>query len=232
MFAQEFAEIRLFGVTLTVLAYVAAMAVQRLCRGAPLMHPVLTASLVVGGVLLVGGIDYEVYFAQAFPLHVALGIVVTLFAVPLFRQLAAMKEAGTALGVALFVGSVTSLAATLAWPLLLNAPAETLATLAPRSSTTAIAVQVSEAAGGVAAITALVVISTGIVGATLGPSVLRAAGVNDHRAMGFALGVASHAIGTAKAFQISDVAGAFSTLGMILNAILTIILVPVALFLI
>jgi putative effector of murein hydrolase len=57
----------------------------------------------------------------------------------------------------------------------------------------------------------------------------KATGIEDERAMGFALGVASHAIGTARAFQISDVAGAFASLGMILNALLTIALVPVAL---
>jgi putative effector of murein hydrolase len=53
-------------------------------------------------------------------------------------------------------------------------------------------------------------------------------GVSDDRARGFALGVASHAIGTARAFQISDVAGAFASLGMILNALLTIVLAPIA----
>jgi putative effector of murein hydrolase len=72
------------------------------------------------------------------------------------------------------------------------------------------------------------VISTGICGAMFGPAVLDALGVLDDRAKGFALGVASHAIGTARAFQISEVAGAFASLGMILNALLTIALVPVA----
>ena len=65
----------------------------------------------------------------------------------------------------------------------------------------------------------------------IGPSLLAAVGVRDERAMGFAMGVASHAIGTARAFQISETAGAFGTLGMILNAVLTVALAPLALML-
>jgi putative effector of murein hydrolase len=63
----------------------------------------------------------------------------------------------------------------------------------------------------------------------IGPSLLSAIGVRDHRAVGFAIGIAAHAIGTARAFQISETAGAFATLGMILNAILTVALAPLAL---
>ena len=75
----------------------------------------------------------------------------------------------------------------------------------------------------------VIVISTGIFGAAFGPAILKLAGIEDERAAGFALGVASHAIGTARAFQISEVAGAFASLGMILNALLTIALVPLVL---
>jgi putative effector of murein hydrolase len=109
---------------------------------------------------------------------------------------------------------------------------ELLATLAPRSATAAVAAGIAERLGGAPGLTVVVVISTGIFGAVLGPAILRSVGVVDDRAIGFALGVASHAIGTARAFQISEVAGAFSSLGMILNALLTIALAPVALALI
>jgi putative effector of murein hydrolase len=80
-----------------------------------------------------------------------------------------------------------------------------------------------------AGLTAVVVITTGIAGAVFGPGLLRLAGVYDERAVGFALGLASHGIGTARAFQISERTGAFATVGMILNALLTVILAPLAL---
>ena len=71
----------------------------------------------------------------------------------------------------------------------------------------------------------------GVFGAIFGPTILVVTGVEDDRAKGFALGVASHAIGTARAFQISEVAGTFASLGMILNALLTVMLAPIALHL-
>jgi putative effector of murein hydrolase len=86
--------------------------------------------------------------------------------------------------------------------------------------------EISERLGGVTSLTAVVVISTGIFGAVFGPTLLRSVRVRDDRAIGFAIGLASHAIGTARAFQISAVAGAFASLGMILNALLTIALAP------
>jgi len=44
-------------------------------------------------------------------------------------------------------------------------------------------------------------------------------------ARGFALGVASHGIATARAFTEGEVAGSFAGLGMVLNAILTALIV-------
>jgi putative effector of murein hydrolase len=56
--------------------------------------------------------------------------------------------------------------------------------------------------------------------------VLNAAGIKDWRARGLAIGVAAHGIGTARAFQVNDVAGAFASVGMGLGALATAILVP------
>ena len=45
----------------------------------------------------------------------------------------------------------------------------------------------------------------------------------------FAIGVASHGIGTARAFQVSEQAGAFAALAMGLNGALTALLLPLVL---
>lgn len=132
------------------------------------------------------------------------------------------------MGIALLVGSVAALITALALPALNAADAILIASLAPKSTTTAVAVEVTDRLGGLPGLTAVIVISTGIFGAAFGPSILEGAGIRDERAKGFALGVASHAIGTARAFQMSETAGAFASLGMILNALLTIILAPIA----
>jgi putative effector of murein hydrolase len=121
-----------------------------------------------------------------------------------------------------------ALGTALALPAVMGVGDDLVATIAPKSATTAVAVKVSERLGGVAGLTAVIVISTGMFGGAFGPLILELGGVRDDRAKGFALGVASHAIGTARAFQISETAGAFASVGMILNALLTMALAPVA----
>lgn len=96
---------------------------------------------------------------------------------------------------------------------------------APKSVTTAVAINISEDLGGAPTITALVVILTDLIGATFGWPLLKVLGISDPRAKGLAIGVASHVVGTARVFQIDQKAGAFSSLGMILNAITTTLLI-------
>jgi predicted murein hydrolase (TIGR00659 family) len=218
----------LFAITVTIAAYGGATATWNRYGAPAFLHPVLVATAVVALVLLLTGLGYATYFREASLLNEALGVVIVLLAVPLSRQLRLIVEAGPPLAICLCVGSIVAIATALVLPALLGSSQEIVATLAPKSTTAAVAVEVSAGLGGVAGLTAVVVISTGICGAMFGPAVLDALGVLDDRAKGFALGVASHAIGTARAFQISEVAGAFASLGMILNALLTIALVPVA----
>jgi putative effector of murein hydrolase len=85
---------------------------------------------------------------------------------------------------------------------------------------------ISERLGGLPSLTAVLVILTGIIGAILGPTILKLIRINDDRAMGFAIGVASHGIGTARALQINEVAGAFSGLAIGLNGLATALLLP------
>lgn len=219
----------LFGLGLTVTAYLAVSALwDRLGRPA-IFHPVLVATLLVIAALVVSGLPYDVFYAQAALLDEALGGVIVLLAVPLCRQARLIRDAGVPLGVALVVGSAVAIGTALALPLAAGADSALLATLAPKSTTAAVAVEIAQAHGGAIGMTAVIVISTGIFGAVFGPAILAASGVHDPRAVGFALGLASHAIGTARAFQISEITGSFASLGMILNAILTIALVPLVL---
>jgi putative effector of murein hydrolase len=85
---------------------------------------------------------------------------------------------------------------------------------------------VSEHLGGIPALTAVLVICTGVFGAITGRSLLNALRVESHAARGLALGVAAHGIGTARAFQVSPEMGAYAGLGMGLNGVLTAIVAP------
>jgi putative effector of murein hydrolase len=101
-----------------------------------------------------------------------------------------------------------------------------LLSLAPKSATSPVAMGVAEQIGGVPSLTAVLVILTGVIGAVLAPGLLRLLRVKDDAAQGFAIGVAAHGIGTARAFQLGETAGAFAGLAMGLNALATALLVP------
>jgi putative effector of murein hydrolase len=101
-----------------------------------------------------------------------------------------------------------------------------LLSLAPKSATAPVAIGVAEAIGGSPTLTAVLVILTGITGAVIVTPLMNSLGVRDWRARGFAVGVVSHGIGTARAFQVNETAGAFAGIGMGLNAMLTAVLVP------
>jgi len=101
-----------------------------------------------------------------------------------------------------------------------------LASVAAKSVTTPVAMALSDSLGGLPGLTAVLVILTGVVGATFGTFAMNAAGLKDMRARGFAMGLASHGIGTARALSVSQTAGAFASLAMALNALATAALVP------
>ena len=108
----------------------------------------------------------------------------------------------------------------------MGASTETLISLAPKSVTAPVAMGISEKLGGLPSLTAVLVVSTGIVGAVLGTGLFRLLGIRDDAIKGFALGATSHGIGTARAFQVSPVMGAFAGLAMALSALVTALLLP------
>ena len=214
----------LFGLALTIGVYVGAMRVHARLGRPALLHPVLISIAIVALAIRAAGLEYGQYFAQASPLHHALSVLVVLLAVPLVRQWDTIRLAGPGLPFALLFGSLVAIALAVSIPIGLGAEADLTASLAPKSATTAVAIGVAERIGGIAALTAIIAVLTGVFGAVAGPGLLAAAGIHDERAVGLAMGVASHAIGTARAFQISETAGAFASIGMVLNAVLTVAL--------
>ena len=109
---------------------------------------------------------------------------------------------------------------------MLGASKATLISLAPKSVTAPVAMGISEKLGGLPSLTAVLVVSTGIVGAVFGTGLFRLLRIQDDAIKGFAMGTSSHGIGTARAFQVSPVMGAFSGLAMALSALVTALLLP------
>lgn len=216
----------LLWLALTVTVYVAADRLHRSLRRHPAANPVLVAVLALLAVLTASRTPYQAYFEGAQFVHFLLGPATVALAVPLHRELRRERSRAVPLTIALVAGSVTAVVTAVGAARLMSASRATLLSLAPKSATTPVAMGVAEKIGGLPSLTAALVILTGILGAVVGSAVLRLVRVRDPVAIGFAFGVASHGIGTARAFQLDEQAGAFSGLGMGLNALVTALLLP------
>jgi predicted murein hydrolase (TIGR00659 family) len=221
------ADDRILETGVTVLAFAAAMRVARLGGNHPLLNPTLLAIIIISLGLEATQIPYAAYLRGTDIIHFMLGPAVVLLAVPLFRQRATIRASGRLIGVGLAVGLPVGISSAVGIAWALGASSQTILSMAPKSVTAGIAIGISEQIGGLQTLTVVLVIMTGITGAVLGPIVARFSRVDDPRVVGLAMGIASHGIGTARALQINEVAGAFSGLGMGLNGVLTAILLPV-----
>ncbi|MDE4273163.1 LrgB family protein [Phaeobacter gallaeciensis] len=217
----------LFHLTLTLVAFQLASFLFEKTGRNPLLNPVLGAVLIVVAVLMLTGTDYGSYFEGAQFVHFLLGPATVALAVPLYRQWYRVRRSALAIVVSLVAGSLTAILAAVAVAWLAGSSEAVLASVAPKSVTAPVAMGIAEKLGGLPSLTAVLVIVTGILGAMLGPKVLDVTGVVDWRARGLAIGTASHGIGTARALQVNETAGAFSGLAMGLNALATALLLPI-----
>jgi predicted murein hydrolase (TIGR00659 family) len=217
----------LFWLGLTLAAYLAADAVSARSGRHPVVNPVLITIALVGAVLLATGTDYPTYFEGAQFIHVLLGPATVALAVPIVRYRGEIRRNLVPLGAALGVGSLTGVASAVLVARLFGAGDALVASVAPKSVTAPIAMGVAREIGGLPELTAVVVIATGIAGAVLVTPLMNLIRVRDWRARGFAVGLAAHGIGTARALQVNPVAGVFAALAMGLNGLVTAILAPI-----
>ncbi len=220
------AQTPLLGLTVTLVAYQCGVWIYRRLGLNPLANPVLWAVLALVGLLWLTGTDYRTYFEGAQFVHFLLGPATVALAVPLYENFRQVRRTAVPLVVALIAGSATASASAIGIGWILGATRETLLSLAPKSVTTPIAMGIAEKTGGLPSLTAVLVILTGILGAVLATWTLNLLRIRDWRVRGFAIGVAAHGIGTARAFQVNEVAGAFASLAMGLNGLATAVLLP------
>lgn len=221
----------LLWLTLTLLVTLGAGWISSHTRS-PCANPVLLSIVAVGSLLVLTGTPYDTYFGATRFIHFLLGPATVALAVPLYNRVSKLRTMLGPIAIALIAGSLPrdprgAILAAVGLGAVLGASEPALRSLAPKSVTTAIAMGVSEKIGGLPPLTAVLVILTGIIGAIIADALLDLLKVRDQSSRGFAIGVASHGIGTARAFENSEEAGAFSGLGMGLNGILTAILIPI-----
>jgi predicted murein hydrolase (TIGR00659 family) len=216
----------LLGLTITLCAYVFAQWLYAKSSMSSLANPVMIAVTIIAAVLLASGMSYQRYFAGAQFVHFLLGPATVALAVPLSRQVPRLRRSLAPLVCALLAGSLTAIVSAVGVAVLFGASARVARSIAPKSATTPIAMAVSEHLGGVPALTAAMVILTGILGGVIARYLMDFLRIRSPAARGLALGVAAHGIGMARAFLESAEMGAYAGLGMGLNGVLTALLAP------
>lgn len=216
----------LLWLTLTLIVWLSADFVSRAANRHPLVNPVLISIALMGAILVATGAPYQKYFEGAQFVHFLLGPATVAIAVPLVRHRALVVANLLPMAAALIVGAIVACLSAIAIAAAFGAPRQVLVSLAPKSVTAGIAMAVSENLGGAPALTAVLVITTGIIGAVIVTPLMNALRIKDYAARGFAVGLASHGIGTARAFVVDEVAGTFAGIAMGLNGLATSLIVP------
>lgn len=194
-----------------------------------LLNPILLTIATLILYLRVTGISYETYSEGGQLIEFWLKPAVVALGVPLYLQLEMIKKQLLPILLSQLVGCLVGLVSVILIAKGLGATPEVVCSLAPKSVTTPIAMEVSDATGGIPSLTAAVVVLVGLFGAVFGFKVLGFGQVKSPIAQGLSMGTASHAIGTSAAMEISSKYGAYASLGLTLNGILTAVLAPTVL---
>lgn len=221
------AQTPLLWLTVTLIAYGAGYIAFTRSGSNPIVNPVAIAAALLIAVLLITDTPYQTYFEGAQFVHFLLGPATVALAVPLYNNLPRVRRAALPMAAALAAGVITAVTVALVVAAALGAETQSLLSLAPKSVTTPIAMGISERIGGLPSLSAGLVVATGITGAIVVTPLLNLLRIHDWRARGFAVGIAAHGIGTARAFQVNQIAGVFAAVAMGLNGLTTAILVPV-----
>lgn len=222
---MNFLENEFFLLAITFGVFFFAKLLQRR-TGVMLLNPILLTIAVIIVFLKVTGVSYQTYNEGGHLIEFWLKPAVVALGVPLYLQLETIKKQLLPIVLSQLAGCVVGVVSVVLIAKWMGASAEVIYSLAPKSVTTPIAMEVAKSVGGIPSLTAAVVVCVGLLGGMLGFKVLRYGRVGSPMAQGLSMGTAAHAVGTSAAMDISRKYGAFASLGLTLNGIFTALLTP------
>ena len=223
---QALIEHPLFGILMTLACFQAALWLFERAGRFPLFHPLLVSVGVLIFLLDFLGLSYHYYFESVEVLHWLLGTVTVALAIPLYESLKKLRIMFLPVIITVVSSAAFAVLVVVAMARFVDLDEVIVNSLATKSVTTPIAVSVSEEIGGNAALATLFVLITALFAPIFVPLLLRIFPAKNDAVAGIALGVSAHAIGTAKALEISRECGAFSALAMSLMGVLTALFLP------
>ena len=215
-----------FGFVISLAAYLIGCWLKKKV-GWAILNPLLVAVVIVIAVLQFLHVDYASYNNSAKYISYLLTPATVCLAIPMYKQLQLLKKNFAAVVISILTGTVCSVFGIFIMAKLFGLSKEHIASLLPKSITTAIGMGVSEEAGGIVTLTVVAIIITGILGNMLAETVFKIFRIQHPIARGLALGTSAHAVGTAKALELGEIEGAMSSLSIVVAGILTVILVPI-----
>lgn len=197
-----------------------------------LFHPMIMSAFLVYIILTSMEVDYHSYRVANEPFYFFLDTAIVALAIPLCKQLKYFKEIFKPLILTLIFSAFFASLSALGVAFALGIEMNVLTSLAPKSVTTPIALRIAEKIGGDPSMTTGIVVVTGIMGIIFGPIIFKILNIQDDRIKGYILGISAHAIGSAKAFKISQRCGSFAVLGLGLTGVITALVLPYLMLLI
>lgn len=218
----------LFGLVLSIAVFLLARELAAKLK-LPIFNPLIVSILVVIAFLKLTNIPYENYNRGGSILTMLIAPATVAIAIPLYKSFHLLKYHVRSIMAGIIVGSFFSTFITAITAILFKYSPELTASVLPKSVTTAIASEIAVKMGGIPTITIIVVIISGIMGAIIGPTVLKWAKIEEPVAKGIALGTSAHAIGTSKAMELGTVEGAMSGLAIGVAGVVTVVAAPLTL---
>ncbi len=212
----------LFGIVLSLASYAFGVYIHKK-TGLLILHPLLIALFCVIGFLLITGIPLSYYEQGGNIVSMFLPAATASLALSIYRQFDVLKKNWLPVLVGTGIGALTSMLATILFCYVFGLDRQMTVSLIPKSVTTPIAVALCEQAGGITAITVVIVMMTGVPGAILAPYLIKWLKIEDPVIQGIAIGTSSHAIGTSKALEIGEVQGAMSGLSIGIAGVWTVL---------
>ena len=216
----------LFALILTLLAYQIGLSIHLFFGRSPLANPVVLAVIIVASTIGLIDMPYASYFEGAQFVHFLLGTATVSLAIPIYRGFAELKTRGVQLLITLCVGGLTSIVSAVGLGMLFKIDPLIAGGFYAKSVSTPIAMGVAQQIGASPTLTAVYVVSTGMLGAMFATLLLNTLGIRAWWIRGFSAGVAAHGLGVSRAFAVSAEAGAYASLGMGMHAILGAVFIP------
>jgi len=214
-------------IIVTISAYKIGILVYEKSGKNALLQPIVIAYMIMLPILLLANIPYKQYFESVSIIHFLLGPATVALALPLYKNLKLIRSYFMPIVVTLFLGGTFTILSALGILWLFDASTTTMLSMTTKSVTAPITIITAQDIGAIPSLAMGFVVITGLLGALFGSFIFKILRIKHDAAKGFALGLISHAIGIARAVEISDKAAAFAALAMGLVGVVIAVLLPI-----